>query len=105
LDKYRLLNSQKSIYQITIDNIKVDFVHHPFKLIEPVYFDSGIKYLGLKDISAMKLQVIETSGDRAKDFIDIPKESWDEINYIGSKISKETIKKCILSAIKEYNDK
>ena len=69
--KYELLNSQKMIYQVMIEGIKVDFVHHPFELVEPVCYDSQIAYLGKKDISAMKLHAIETSGDRAKDFIDI----------------------------------
>ena len=39
--------------------------------IEPVYHENQIAYLGKKDIAAMKLHAIETSGDRAKDFIDI----------------------------------
>jgi len=46
-------------------------VHHPFELVEPVYRENQIAYLGKKDIAAMKLHAIETSGDRAKDFIDI----------------------------------
>jgi len=69
--KYQLLNSQKMIYQVMIEGIKVDFVHHPFELVEPVYHDNQIKYLGIKDIAAMKLHAIETSGNRAKDFVDI----------------------------------
>ena len=69
--KYQLLNSQNMIYQVMIDEIKVDFVHHPFELVEPAFHDSQITYLGKKDIAAMKLHAIETSGDRAKDFVDI----------------------------------
>ncbi|MCL2834266.1 MAG: nucleotidyl transferase AbiEii/AbiGii toxin family protein [Treponema sp.] len=68
---YQLLNSQKMIYQVMIDGIKVDFVHHPFELVEAVYHESQITYLGKKDLAAMKLHAIETSGNRAKDFIDI----------------------------------
>jgi len=69
--KYQILNTQNMIYQVMIDEIKVDFVHHPFELVEPVFNDSQINYLGKKDIAAMKLRAIENSGNRAKDFIDI----------------------------------
>jgi len=69
--KYQLLNTQNMIYQVMIDEIKVDFVHHPFELVEPAFHDSQITYLGKKDIAAMKLHAIETSGNRAKDFVDI----------------------------------
>ena len=69
--KFQILRTQKMIYQVMIDGIKVDFVHHPFELVEPVYNDSQIAYLGKKDIAAMKLHAIETIGDRAKDFVDI----------------------------------
>ena len=69
--KYQLLNSQKMIFQVSIEGIKVDFVQHPFELVEPVYHDNHLSYLGIKDISAMKLHAIETTGDRAKDFVDV----------------------------------
>ena len=69
--KYQLLNSQNMIYQVIIEDIKVDFVQHPFELVEPVFNNSQINYLGKKDIAAMKLHAIETTGNRAKDFIDI----------------------------------
>ena len=69
--KYQILNSQKMIYQVMIEGIKVDFVRHPFELVEPIYHASQIAYLGKKDIAAMKLHAIETSGNRAKDFVDI----------------------------------
>ena len=69
--KYQILNSQTMIYQVMIDEIKVDFVHHPFELVEPAFHESQITYLGKKDIAAMKLHAIEASGSRAKDFVDI----------------------------------
>ena len=69
--KYQLINSQRMIYQVMIEGIKVDFVHHPFELVEPVHHESGVAYLGKKDIAAMKLHAIETDGSRAKDFVDI----------------------------------
>ena len=70
-NNYQLLNSQNMIYQVLIDGIKVDFVRHPFKLVEPVFEENKLFFLGKKDIAAMKLHAIETTGNRAKDFIDI----------------------------------
>jgi hypothetical protein len=70
-EKVQIINTQKSIYQIMIDQIKVDFVKHPFNLVEKVKEEEGIRFLGKKDIAAMKLRAIENSGNRAKDFIDI----------------------------------
>jgi hypothetical protein len=69
--KYQIINSQNMIFQVIIDGIKVDFVHHPFELVEAACHDSQITYLGKKDIAAMKLHAIETNGSRAKDFVDI----------------------------------
>ena len=68
---YQIRNAQKIIFQISIDDIKVDFVKHNFALIEDVKSENGIKYLGKKDISAMKLMAISNRGDQAKDFVDI----------------------------------
>jgi hypothetical protein len=69
--KYQILNSQTMIFQVMTDGIKVDFVHHPFELVETAFHDNQITYLGKKDIAAMKLHAIETNGSRAKDFVDI----------------------------------
>jgi hypothetical protein len=69
--KYQLNNVQNSILQISINNIKVDFVKHNYNLIEDVKKEEGINYLGKKDISAMKLMAVANRGDQAKDFIDI----------------------------------
>ena len=141
--KYQILNSQNMIYQVMINEIKVDFVHHPFELVEPAFFDSQITFLGKKDIAAMKLHAIETSGNRAKDFIDVffllkeiplekmfeyyqkkystnnifnakrslgffedvPEESWKEVRLNNRKITAKEVKKAILNAIQEFNDK
>lgn len=68
---YQIRNAQKIIFQISINDIKVDLVKHNFALIEEVKSEDGIKYLGKKDISAMKLMAIANRGDQAKDFVDI----------------------------------
>jgi hypothetical protein len=69
--KYQINNVQKIIFQITINDIKVDLVKHDYNLVENVKIDEEIKYLGKKDISAMKLMAVANRGDQAKDFIDI----------------------------------
>jgi hypothetical protein len=70
-NKFQINNIQNIILQITINNIKVDFVKYDYNLIEDVKSEDGIRYLGKKDISAMKLMAVANRGDQAKDFIDI----------------------------------
>jgi hypothetical protein len=55
----------------SINNIKVDFLAHRYPYLNPFNSLSGIHALSLPDITAMKLNAIATSGQRAKDFIDI----------------------------------
>jgi hypothetical protein len=69
--KYQIHNIQNNIFQISIKGIKVDFVKYDYSLLENIKEEEGIKYLGKKDISAMKLMAIANRGDQAKDFIDI----------------------------------
>jgi len=54
-----------------IENIKVDFITHNYPLINPPREEEGIRFLSLPDIAAMKLNAINNSGKRLKDFIDI----------------------------------
>jgi len=69
--KYQIRNLQNIIFQISINDVKVDFVKYDYDLIEDVKIEEGVKYLGKKDISAMKLMAVANRGDQAKDFIDI----------------------------------
>jgi len=68
---YQIRNSQNIIFQVSVNDIKVDFVKHNYTLIEDIKSEDGIKYLGKKDISAMKLMAVANRGNQAKDFIDI----------------------------------
>jgi predicted nucleotidyltransferase component of viral defense system len=68
---YQITNIQNIIFQVVINGIKVDFVKYDFPLIEEVNYEAGIKYLGLKDISAMKLLATANRGNHAKDFVDV----------------------------------
>ncbi len=54
-----------------INNIKVDFISHPYKIIKPIIKEENISMMSLEDICAMKLHAITNSGQRLKDFIDI----------------------------------
>ncbi len=54
-----------------INNIKVDFIKHPYQYIYPPITEEGITFLSKEDIAAMKLNAIINSGQRLKDFIDI----------------------------------
>jgi predicted nucleotidyltransferase component of viral defense system len=70
-NKYQIISIQNNIMQVTIDEIKVDLVKHDYELIEDIKTENGIRYIGIKDIAAMKLMAIANRGDQAKDFIDI----------------------------------
>ncbi|MEO8711284.1 MAG: nucleotidyl transferase AbiEii/AbiGii toxin family protein, partial [Parafilimonas sp.] len=54
-----------------INNIKVDFIKHPYSFVNPPITEEEISFLSKEDISAMKLNAIINSGQRLKDFIDI----------------------------------
>jgi len=54
-----------------INKIKVDFITHPYKYVNPPITEEGITFLSKEDIAAMKLNAIINSGQRLKDFIDI----------------------------------
>jgi len=69
--KYQIINIQNIIFQVLINGIKVDMVKYDYEFIEEIKKGSGIRYLGKKDIAAMKLMAVASRGDQAKDYIDI----------------------------------
>jgi hypothetical protein len=69
--RYQIINIQKIILQVMVNEVKVDMVKYDYELIEDVKTNNGIKYLGKKDIAAMKLMAVANRGNQAKDFIDI----------------------------------
>jgi predicted nucleotidyltransferase component of viral defense system len=70
-EKYQIIGIQNNILQVLINEIKVDFVKYNYGFIEDIIVEDGIKYIGKKDIAAMKFMAIANRGDQAKDFIDI----------------------------------
>lgn len=55
-----------------INNIKVDWVYHPFDLLEPIEKINGLRFFSIADVSAMKLFAVTKRGSK-KDFFDIYK--------------------------------
>jgi hypothetical protein len=63
-------NKPNSIICI-INGVKVEFIKHDYPIIEQIITEEGIRMLSPQDICAMKLNAIQNSGQRLKDFIDI----------------------------------
>ena len=53
-----------------INEIKVDWVYHPFELLHPIETIEGIRFFSVDDVSAMKLSAFTKRGSK-KDFFDI----------------------------------
>jgi len=69
--QFNLSTSETDTVLGFIENIKVDFLTHPYPLAQSLFITEGIKMASKVDISAMKLHAIALSGQRLKDFIDI----------------------------------
>lgn len=54
-----------------INGVKVDFITHSYPLVSDLVFDEEIRFAGLRDITAMKLNAITGNSTRLKDFIDV----------------------------------
>lgn len=61
----------KNTLLTTIDNIKVDFIRHNYRLVLPPITEERVTFLSKQDIAAMKMNAISNSGKRLKDFIDV----------------------------------
>jgi Nucleotidyl transferase AbiEii toxin, Type IV TA system len=70
LGKIEIVSQSNRILVLLINNIKVDFIRHPYPSIEEPLNYHKIRLLGLKDIGAMKLHAIAGRG-RKRDFVDI----------------------------------
>ena len=54
-----------------IHGVKVDFIAYPYRLIDQLVVEAGVRLCGLRDIAAMKLSAITQNGTRLKDFVDV----------------------------------
>ena len=71
-------NSKYMLFGYT-NNIKTDFIYHPFILLEPIEIIDGLRLFSLADVSAMKLFAVTRRGAK-KDFFDIYKLA----QYLGT---------------------
>jgi len=55
----------------SIQEIKVDFISHKYKLVSEITELEDVRLFSVQDIAAMKLNAITGNGTRVKDFIDI----------------------------------
>ena len=69
-NNYYIININKSVLEIVIKNIKIDFIRDNSNILEIPKTEDGITFFGIKDISAMKLRTILTR-TKSRDFIDI----------------------------------
>lgn len=68
---YRVAFVRNNTIICFINNIKVDFISHPYPYVLPPITEEGITFLSKQDIAAMKLNANVNSGQRIKDFIDV----------------------------------
>jgi len=91
---FDLLFSATNTLKGSVRNIKIDIIAHRYRLLEDPNEEENISILSEPDIIAMKLNAISTSGQRAKDFIDIfylleKYELGAMLNYYRSKYDQE----------------
>jgi hypothetical protein len=67
---YTYRSNNKYMLFCFINNVKVDWVHHPFPLLQPIEIIDGIRFFSVADVSAMKLFAVTKRGSK-KDFFDI----------------------------------
>jgi predicted nucleotidyltransferase component of viral defense system len=67
---YYVVNITEPVLEVTVKNIKVDFITDTNNIIEIPKTDEEITFFGINDISAMKLRTILTR-TKTRDYIDI----------------------------------
>ena len=61
----------KNTLKGTVEGVKIDFITHAYPLVEELNLENGIRFAGIRDIAAMKLNAIVGNGTRLKDFTDV----------------------------------
>jgi len=70
LGKVDVFHKRKSLLQMFLNDVKVDFVSYRYEFIENPLYEDGLKLASIPDIGAMKLSAITGRGSK-KDFIDL----------------------------------
>jgi len=65
-----IFHKRKSLLQLFLNDVKVDFVSYRYEFIEKPLLKDGLKLASIPDIGAMKLSAITGRGSK-KDFIDL----------------------------------
>lgn len=68
---YQIYHSSPNTLKGSISQINVDIIAHRYPLVGEPLFSDDMAIISDKDILAMKLNAISTSGQRSKDFVDI----------------------------------
>jgi predicted nucleotidyltransferase component of viral defense system len=55
----------------SINEIKIDFIAHPYNLVSQIIIEEQFRIYSIQDIAAMKINAIAGSGTRSKDFVDL----------------------------------
>lgn len=70
MGRVQIIKKSKNILILSVNDVKVDFVHYSYLWLDPVLEIDGIRLASKKDIAAMKLNAIAGRGSK-KDFIDL----------------------------------
>lgn len=65
-----VFHKRKSLLQLFLNDVKVDFVSYRYEFIENPLLEDGLRLASIPDIGAMKLSAITGRGSK-KDFIDL----------------------------------
>jgi len=68
---FQIYNSAQNTLKGSINQINVDIIAHRYPLVGEPFFIDNMAILSDKDIVAIELNAIATSGQRSKDFVDI----------------------------------
>ena len=124
-DDIRIINNGNKIFQLFSDkgNLKFDFVELPYKLINPLIKEDGMRVVSMDDIAAMKISATGTRGSEAKDFVDLyyilkfmsidkifdnfkkKYETNDILHYVRSAMYFDDVKDSSWKAIKLLHDR
>lgn len=66
----QILNRTGGSLCVNVGGIKIDYLYHPYPLLENIETDGSLRIVSLPDVSAMKVNAVTNRGSK-KDFIDL----------------------------------
>ena len=70
LSSLEIVNRSEGSLCVLADGYKLDFLHHPYALLEDPLAMNDLRFLSLPDLAAMKINAVTNRGSR-KDFVDL----------------------------------